>query len=95
LFIGELYLTFLIRTNIDQWMLMYMMSFGVSYAFYDCGRFMIWPNEWKIKGYNETFAKMPHIIKPSKTRLIPNTWHLMLLILVPMNFVGVFVRIFR
>ncbi|MCL1997973.1 MAG: hypothetical protein FWG65_04315 [Turicibacter sp.] len=88
-------IAFWIWPDVGQWLLLGMMSLGVFTLFMTTLRFIIWPDERKIKGYNETFAKTHHIIKPSEARLIPDTWHLILLILLPVNLVGILVYIFR
>ena len=44
-------------------------------------RFIIFPNEKKIQAYNRHFADTHHIIKPSSKRLVPDTYHIVLFVM--------------
>ena len=44
-------------------------------------RFVIFPNTKKIQVYNRHFADTHHIIKPSNKRLVPDTYHIVLFIM--------------
>ena len=78
-----------------QWFILGFMSLDTLVLFMSTVKHMIWPNEKKIKGYNRFFSKTHHIIKPSDTKLIPDTFHLILLLLLPINLTGILVYIFR
>ena len=45
-------------------------------------RYIFFPNERKIEGYNNYFASSHYIIKPSKKRLVPDTYHIVLFSLI-------------
>ena len=76
-----------------QWFLLGFMSLGTLVLFMSTVKHMISTSEKKIQGYNEFFSKTHHIIKPSDTKLIPDTFHLMLLFLVPANLIAIVVYI--
>ena len=76
---------FILEPNIGKWMLFGFFIIGTITMFFTTVRYMIFPNEKKIKGYNQYFAKTHRIIKPSEKRLIPDTFHIFLLILIPIN----------
>jgi hypothetical protein len=86
-------ITFILRPGIGQWMILGFFALGLLTLFLTTIRFMIWPNEKKIKGYNQYFANTHHILKPSETRLIPDTFHLILLALVVINLTAIIVYI--
>lgn len=80
---------FWIWPNVGQWVLLGFFILAVVTLFLTTGRFVIWPNERKTQSYNKYFKDTHHIIKPSDIRLVPDTFHLALLVLVPLNLVGV------
>jgi hypothetical protein len=87
-------IAFWIWESIGQWVMLGFISLATITFFLTTVRFMIWPNEKKIRGYNKFFEKTHHIIAPSETKLIPDTFHLTLLVLVPINLVGLLFHIF-
>ncbi|MCL1996584.1 MAG: hypothetical protein FWG63_10290 [Defluviitaleaceae bacterium] len=88
-------IVFWIWPGMGQWFMLGFMSLGTLVLFMTTVKHMIWPSKKKIKGYNEFFSKTHHIIKPSDTKLIPDTFHLILLFLVPLNLTGIVVYILR
>lgn len=87
-------ITFWIRPDIAQWVLLGFFILVALTLFFTTVKFMIWQNENKIRSYNKFFERTHHIIKPSDTRLIPDTFHLALLVLIPVNLVGILLYIF-
>jgi len=87
-------IVFWIWPSIGQWVMLGFISLATITLFLTTVRFMIWPNEKKIRGYNKFFEKTHHIIAPSETKLIPDTFHLTLLVLVPINLLGLLFYIF-
>ena len=79
---------FFVVPDIGKWMLLGYFVLGVVIMFFTTVRYMIWPQTRKINGYNEYFARTHHIIKPSETRLIPDTFHIILLVLLPINLIA-------
>ncbi|MCL2500748.1 MAG: hypothetical protein FWE90_10525 [Defluviitaleaceae bacterium] len=86
-------IAFWIWPDTAQWILLGFFSLSALILFLTTVRFMIWPNERKIRGYNQYFKSTHHIIKPSDTKLIPDTFHLILLVLVPVNLIGIIIYI--
>ena len=56
-------------------------------------RFIFFPNERKIMGYNRHFEDTHHIIKPSSRKLVPDTYHIVLFVMLIICFVAVVVRL--
>jgi len=87
-------IAFWIWPDIAQWVLLGFFLLSALTLFLTTVKFMLWPNEKKTKSYNKYFATTHHIIKPSDTRLVPDTFHLILLVLVPVNLIGILLYIF-
>ena len=87
-------IAFWVWPDTAQWMMLGFLFLSALTLFFTTVRFMIWPNGQKIKSYNKYFEKTHHIVKPSETRLIPDTYHLTLLVLVPVNLIGILLYIF-
>ena len=83
-----------VNPAVGQWMLLGFFILGTIVLFFTTVKYMIFPNENKIKGYNKYFSKTHHIIKPSDTKLVPDTFHIALLALVPSNLIMVIIYIF-
>ena len=67
-FVGSIaMLVFLLLWLVAQWF------FTIQYIFF--------PNEHRIKAYNQHFKHSHHIIKPSDKRLVPDTYHIVLFVL--------------
>ena len=58
-------------------------------------RFIFFPNERKIMGYNKHFEDTHHFIKPSPKRLVPDTYHIVLFAMLIICFVAVTFRLIR
>jgi len=58
-------------------------------------RFIFFPNEQKIKGYNSYFKDTHHIIKPSDKRLVPDTYHIVLFVLMIVCLIAVAVNLWQ
>ena len=80
-------IVFYFRPDIGQWLLLSLYSFLFLLLTFNTYKYTMWPNEKKIKGYNKYFEKSHHIIKPSERRLIPDTFHIALYLLMFINII--------
>ncbi|MCL2065530.1 MAG: hypothetical protein FWG98_14315 [Candidatus Cloacimonetes bacterium] len=76
------------KPDIGQWILLSLYLLGIVVLSVNTFKYTLFPNERKIKGYNKCFEKTHHIFKPSDKRLIPDTFHLTLYILLYINLVS-------
>jgi hypothetical protein len=86
-------ITFWIWPDTAQWIVLGFFLLSALTFSLTTVKFMIWPNERKIRAYNQYFKDTHHIIKPSDTKLIPDTFHFILLVLVPVNLIGIIIYI--
>ena len=87
-------LLFILSPNIGQYttFAFILLCLGVQYHF--TFRFFFRPDLKKIKGYNQFFERTHHIIRPSEQRLIPDTYHIILFLLLMINFVNMSIYLF-
>lgn len=78
-------------------MLAFLLLWMIAQWFFTL-RYIFFPNEQKIKGYNAFFANSHYLIKPSDKRLVPDTYHTVLFILIfvciittAINFIGILI----
>ena len=88
-------ITFYYRPDIGKWLLISFYFIGFTILSINTYRFTIWPNERKIKGYNKCFEKTHHIIPASEKRLIPDTFHIILYVLLLINLIVMFIFIVK
>ena len=80
---------FYFKPDMGQWILLCLYFLGIVVLSLNSFKYTIFPNKRKIKGYNKCFEKTHHIIKPSDKRLIPDTFHITLYILLYINLVSI------
>lgn len=86
--------TFIFVPQVGQWILLgiFVLFHIVQIVF--TYRYWFFPNQKKIASYNKFFAATHHIIKPSDTVLVPDTFHLLLFIMFFINLIAICVYIF-
>ena len=82
-------ITFIFAPHIGQWLLLAAFLFIHAICFSSTYKYWIWPNQKKIQSYNRHFADTHHIIKPSDTVLIPDTFHIMIFSMFFINLIAI------
>ena len=82
-------LIFYFKPDIGQWILLCLYVLGIVVLSFNTFKYTIFPDERKIKGYNKCFEKTHHIIKPTDKRLIPDTFHITLYVLLYISLVRI------
>ena len=93
IFFGTSIIIFFIYPHVGKWMLFGFFTLVTIGMIFTTIRFIIFPNEKKTKSYNIFFANTHHIIKPQEKRLIPDTYHIALLLMFPINLMMVIIYI--
>ena len=85
---------FIIAPDIGKYAIFMFMLLGMCVQSYFTFRYFFHPDLKKIKGYNKCFERTHHIIPPSEKRLIPDTYHIVIFILLMVNFLNSFICLF-
>ena len=88
-------ISFWIVPFLGKWFLLGVLLFWFTVQFFCHWYYTIFgASEKKLKGYNDCFKNTVHIIPASKTKLIPDLYHMILHLLILLNIVLVLCNIF-
>ena len=74
---------FLLWEQVGKWILLAELALWLVAQFFSHEYFTIFGvSDWKLKGYNECFAGTVKLFQVSKTRLIPDLYHIILHLLI-------------
>ena len=74
---------FLLWEQVGKWILLAELALWLVAQFFSHEYFTIFGvSDWKLKGYNECFAGTVKLFPVSKTRLIPDLYHIILHLLI-------------